>query len=94
MSNLNYILLCTSPVGETRDLGIIYNQEILVVVSRLYIYVLVKDSNRIDIYSKRTLAKNGELQIAQNVNEFTLALGKFVMTEVSIKLEIILLRWL
>lgn len=93
VSNGNYMILCTSPIGETRDLGIIYNQEILVVVSRLYIFVLVKDSSRIDIYSRRTLAKNGELQIAQNVNEFTLALGKFVMTEVTIKLEICVLRW-
>ena len=72
-------------MGETRNLGIQYREEILVVVSRLYIYVLVEDNNQIDIYSKRTLVKDSELQIAPNVNQFILALGKLIMTEIQIK---------
>ena len=85
LSTNYYIILCTSPMGETRNLGIQYREEILVVVSRLYIYVLVEDNNQIDIYSKRTLVKDSEVQIAPNVNQFILALGKLIMTEIQIK---------
>ena len=85
LSTNYYILLCTSPMGETRNLGIQYREEILVVVSRLYIYVLVEENNQIDIYSKRTLVKDSELQIAPNVNQFILALGKLIMAEIQIK---------
>ena len=72
-------------MGETRNLGIQYREEILVVVSRLYIYVLVEENNQIDIYSKRTLVKDSKLQIAPNVNQFILALGKLIMAEIQIK---------
>lgn len=82
LSSDYYLILCTSPMGETRALSIHYREEILVVVSRLYIYVLVIDSNRIDIYSKKTLMKHWELQITSNVNELILALGKLIMTEI------------
>ena len=85
LSTNYYIILCTSPMGETRNLDIQYREEILVVVSRLYIYVLVEDNNQIDIYSKRTLVKDSEVQIARNVNQFILALGKLIMTEIQIK---------
>ena len=71
-----FIILCTSKAGVTRNLGIWYNGEIRVVVDRLYIYVLDKDNNRIDIYSRRTLVKHWELRIIPNVNELILALGK------------------
>ncbi|CAB4012521.1 fibropellin-1-like isoform X1, partial [Paramuricea clavata] len=68
-----FIILCTSKAGVTRNLGIWYNGEIRVVVDRLYIYVLDKDNNRIDIYSRRTLMKLGELPVPPSVCELILA---------------------
>ncbi|CAB4017559.1 extracellular matrix A-like isoform X2, partial [Paramuricea clavata] len=70
----SFIILCTSKEGVTRNLGIWYIGEICVVVDRLYIYVLDKDNNRIDIYSRRTLMKLWELHVIPNVNELILVL--------------------
>ena len=69
-------LLCTSLAGVTRDLGIFYNTEIHVVVNRQYFYILVSESNRIDVYSKTTLVKLPEIEIVSNVKELILAFGK------------------
>ena len=72
-----FIVVCTSIAGVTTNLGIEYDGEISIVVDRLYIYVLDKENNRIDIYSKRTLIKQSELNVVPNVNELILAFGKY-----------------
>ena len=76
LSTGRFIILCTSKAGVTRNLGIWYNGEIRVVVDRLHIYILDKENNRIDIYSKRTLTKLRELSVPPGVCELILAFGK------------------
>ena len=72
-----FIIICTSVVTETTvGLGIQYHGEICIAVDRLYIYVLDKDNSRIDVYSRTTLMKVGELRTTTSVNEITIAFGK------------------
>lgn len=75
------IVCVTLSTGERTELGISYDEEILVVVDRMHIYVLLKDSNRIAVYSKRTLMKLWELQIISDVNELILPFGKFLIEQ-------------
>ena len=74
-------IFCTFLTGERIDLGISYDEEILVAVDREHIYVLLKDSNRIDVYSRRTLMKLREIPIIPDVNELILAFGKFLIEQ-------------
>ena len=72
-----FIVVCTTVVaGTTRDLGIRYDSEIYIVVDRFYIYVLDKDNNRIDAYSRTTLMKIWELPTTTDVTEMIIAFGK------------------
>ena len=75
-SNDSFIVVCTSLAGVTTNLGIEYDGEISIVVDRLHIYVLDKENNRIDIYSKTTLTKLRELNVVPDVNELILTFGK------------------
>jgi hypothetical protein len=63
----------------TRELGIQYNTDICVVVDRSYIYVLDKDNNRIDVYSRIRLVKLWELHTTTGVKELIIAFGKQTM---------------
>ena len=76
-----FIIVCISKTGETTYLGISYDEEILVAVDREHIYVVLKDSNRIDVYSRRTLMKLREFSIIPDVNELILAFGKFLIEQ-------------
>ena len=77
-----FITVCISiKTGETTYLGISYDEEILVAVDREHIYVALKDSNRIDVYSRRTLMKLREFSIIPDVNELILAFGKFLIEQ-------------
>jgi hypothetical protein len=72
-----FFILCTSRVTEvTTDLGLWYDSEICIVVDRLYIYVLDKENNRIDVYSKRTLKKEGGIPIIPDVHDVILGFGE------------------
>ena len=79
-SNNLFIVVCTYVTsGMTRELGIQYNTDICVVVDRSYIYVLDKDNNRIDVYSRITLVKLWELHTTTGVKELIIAFGKQTM---------------
>lgn len=74
-----FIILCTSAAGEKTNLGLSYDEEIMVVADQDHIYVLLKDSNQIHAYSKRTLEKLWELPVIQDVTELILPFGKFLI---------------
>jgi hypothetical protein len=72
-----FCIFSTSRVtGETTDLGIWYDSEICLGVNRLYIYVIDKENNRIDVYSKRTLKKVKEISIIPDVHDVILGFGE------------------
>ena len=79
-SNNQFIVVCTYVTsGVTINIGIQYVTKICVVVDRLYIYVLVKEYYRIDVYSRRTLMKLWELNTTTGVNELIIGFGKQTM---------------
>ena len=76
-NNGRFCVLSTSVLtGATTDLSICYDSEIYVVVTQLYVYVLDKENNRIDIYPRRTLTKIKEVHVIPNVQDFILGFGK------------------
>ena len=66
----------TMLTGNTVDLNITYPGEIEVTSDMLNIYVLDKENNRIDKYSKMTLEKLGNITHDVDIMELTTGYGK------------------
>jgi hypothetical protein len=76
-SNNLFIVVCTYVTSRvTINIGIQYDTDICVVVDRLYIYVLVKEYYRIDVYFRRKSVKLWELHTTAGVNKLIIGFGK------------------
>ena len=63
--------------GQTVDLNITYPGAIVLTSDDLYFYVLDKDNNRVDKFSKETLEKQGNFTYSGAIHDMIIAYGKF-----------------
>lgn len=75
-SGMFRVMRTTLATSDALFLNIAYEDEILIAVDQIYLYVLVKDQNRTDLYYKTSSVKVGEFQLNTKVKEMIVALGK------------------